>query len=298
MIADPEYLGTGDEQFAGGDAENELDAGALGEGEDAAASTDAYLVPDPAAWLETEEGKQRLGNERLAYGRDFARTFGQAVSGDVEAQRRLQANRDGKRIWENHLMAVDAKAKDYAMAETAWQELAGKSAYERAAELEANPALGRWFYDYAAYRQANGAPARQANTRQAADETRLEETYAELMADEDAAVLTDTDKAALHPINYEHLDERKAIAALAKAFAKRVSVRSAASADISAPASQARKPQTGEAARAAAGKGPPIVSGGSVPTSLTFEQAAAAYEENPTEANKQAYLRVRPKHWG
>lgn len=288
---DPEELGAGgyEDESATADV---LDAETPGESESAAASeVPAPPAHDPAAWLEADEGQQYLGQERLRYGREYTRTFERAVGGDAAAQAALQADRYGKRLWENHQRAVQQQAAQVAVAEARYQELAGKSAYERAAELEQNPALGRWFYEYAEYRQASGMGQSRQGTQPSAG-SRLDDLYAELMADPDAALLSAADKAALHPAAFDDLEDAKGAAAMAKEFARRVQARSSTSGTSvgqSAPPAPSRRPQAAEAARAAAAKAPPIVSGPAATRGMTIDQYYAKLEDGTLSANDRAW---------
>lgn len=291
----------GDQAAAGGpDDEPERDAGTAEEQTDGSGAEDGEDgepgEPDPvAAWRESDEGKaflRQVANREL---KQIRRDIERALTGDDKARAALESNANGRRI----LAAAERRAGEQAQALTTersiWQQWNDLDVFERDAHFREHPEWGQWFHANApVYSTTAAQTARPSSAGTGTGTDPLAEAVADMQADERWALLTDDERDALDPDEFEGLPPVKAAAKLGRE-AEKLFARAEAR-HKTAPARERAEKVNAVAAgvRAGIAAGPPLVAGGSS-ARMTEAQIEQAYIDNPTPATRAAYAALRQR---
>lgn len=292
MVMDPEVLDAG---MDGLDAEGDeavLEADAAGEGDTDPLDTD----PVEQQW-ESEPIRQRREREQIRHARKLASLTERMLDGDAEARAHLAADPVGRRMLalEGRItQQVEQTAPRVAAAQRRYEELAQlqqDDPYAFTQELAQTDGLGKWFYnDYPAYiaqQQRAQTPARHRS------ESALEQFVEQLVAD-DAVKLSAAEREELDPGNpeWDGLSEAQAQAAIARRYAL-LAARKAAKERV-APEEARRREQArlAEAVEAGMAQDAPNVAGRPAGR-RSFDEIAAAYADDPSPKNRDAYMKAR-----
>lgn len=292
MVMDPEVLSGGMDDPVAPSDEVILEAEEAGEGE-----PEPEIDPVEQQW-ESEPFQQRRERERIRNARKLVSLTERALDGDAEARAQLEADPVGRRALALQAridQKVQQTAPNVAAAQRRYEELARLEQddhYAFVEELRQTPGLGKWFYnDYPAY-EAQQAQAR--STPRTGTEPVLERYVDRLLARDEAKGLSAAEREELDPGNpeWDGLDPLDAQVAIAGRFALLTAKRTARERVAPEEARRQRRAAEAEAVEAAIASSPPNVSGRPAGRQ-DFDQIAAAYAEDPSPRNRDAYIKAR-----